>query len=82
MLIGVSYIEIWTGNGFISNLVHIGIIGAFYFYINFYRNIRKYNKSIYSIYFFTLIILSLQGEVLLMYPFYLALPFMVIKSSQ
>lgn len=77
--LGTSYIEIWTGNGFMSNLLHLGIIGACYFYIMFYRNIKKYNTNLYSIYFFVLIILSLQGEVLLMYPFYLALPFAVFK---
>lgn len=81
MLIGVSYIEIWSGNGFMINLLHVGILGAVYYYASFYRNLKRYQKGFFPIFFFSIILVSLQGEVLLMYPFYLSLPFLIIKNT-
>lgn len=86
LFIGISYTSKLNtgGNGFIWHLASVGIIGTIYYYIMVFINgVRSIgNKMILR--FIVIIVLLLQGEGFLMYPLFLAFPFMkfpIIKEK-
>ncbi len=72
-----------SGNGFLSHIIYVGIFGALYYYIClWYTLIKNSHSIIFSIFFIFTYILILQGEEFLVYPFFLALPFLHFKKSK
>jgi len=87
ILIGISYTsELNTGgNGFMWYLASVGIIGTIYYYLMVFVNGVKSIGKKWILTFIVVIVLLLQGECFLMYPLFLAVPFIrfpvIMKSN-
>ena len=64
--------EVGHGNGFSQFIVSFGILFVIFYFVSIARNVRFFqnNKFGYSLFFVLIIILSLQNEPMMTYPFY------------
>lgn len=84
ILIGISYTSKLNtgGNGFTWHLASVGIIGTIYYYIMIFVNgVKSLGRRNILIFVFITILL-LQGEGFLMYPLFLAFPFIKFPIIQ
>lgn len=80
LLFGISFVEMHSGNGFLSHILCLGILGSSYYYIMLYRKLREDLPQKQVLIFMLIIILCLQGEGFLNYPLFLALPFLKLQK--
>ena len=75
-LIGASFTEngVSSGNGFLSFLLEVGIIGILFYFISIYNKVVLYFDKKKVLFFIVVIVVSLQGECFLNYPFFMSLP--------
>lgn len=77
--IGNSFLDgVFSGNGFVLHVVFVGFIGVLYYWIVLLFRIKNQSTKKMTFVFILIILLSLMGEVFIMYPLYLALPFIVL----
>lgn len=76
----LTFDNIGLGNGFMTYLVQVGLLGVFVYSYSLYKKwqISSLDKSI-SLF---IIFLLLQGEPLLMYPVFIGLPFYYVKYNK
>jgi hypothetical protein len=75
-LLGNSYnSEVVSGNGFFYQIVSIGFIGTLYLFIILFAKVYKKTTLKFSLLFLLVIIVMFQGEVFVVMPLFMALPF-------
>lgn len=70
-----------SGNGFLSFLVDIGILGVLYYFIRLYKSCRRAYSTFDSFFFVLMIVIVLQGECFLNYPLFMGLPCVLYQRS-
>lgn len=78
---GTSFVDMHSGNGFLSHILCMGVLGAGYYYVLLYRCLRKSLSRKDVLFFMLVLILCLQGEGFLDYPLFLALPFLNLNKT-
>lgn len=83
IIIGTSYVDegVHTGNGFLSFLSEVGIVGLLYYFISLISKLSKNIPNRLVFYLTIIFIIILQGECFLNYPFFIALPCLELKKS-
>lgn len=74
-------IEFVSGNGVVYMLLYYGGLITLFYFIRLYGNIKNKYDTRLALYILGFVILSLQGEVFMFYPLYLALPFVYINLN-
>lgn len=75
IIFGISYTdEAPTGNGFISFICEVGIIGVIYYFARLFAKLRETYNLEQTVFFIAAIVIMLQGECYMDYPLFMALP--------
>ena len=87
LLLGKSYVAnedaaVYAGgNGFISHLMFVGIIGVLYYYLVAFSRFCKQTGRSFAVRFLVFLVIIYQGELFIILPFFLAIAFIEFPTK-